>query len=231
MGLDEKEFIKVFLIALGNDEVIKKLQGAVCIPIQDEVNELRKIIKEKDAKIASLESKITDLELQVDDLEQYSRRNSLRFNGVTESDSEDVTKKVTDLINDTLKVHPPVSPNDIDRVHRTGRRKPGKPRAILVKFTNYGIRDKVIRNRAQLRPPNLTTASLSPVKQTVFVNEDLTKYRSNLLFQARQLKKNRDIQDCWSWDGRILIRNKKAKIMNIKTVEELKAAAAVSTTD
>ena len=152
MGLDEKEFIKVFLIALGNDEVIKKIQGAVCTPIQDEVNELRNIKKEKDAKIASLESKITDLELQVDDLEQYSRRNSLRFDGVTESDSEDVTKKVTDLINDTLKVHPPVSPNDIDRVHRTGRRKPEKPRAILVKFTKYGIRDKV---RGPLIPQQL----------------------------------------------------------------------------
>ena len=76
MGLDEKEFIKVFLTALANDDVIGKLRDAVCNPIQQEVNELRNLIKLKDAKINELESKVSQLELQVDDLEQYSRRNS-----------------------------------------------------------------------------------------------------------------------------------------------------------
>ena len=79
MGLDEKEFIKVFLTALANDDVIGKLRDAVCNPIQQEVNELRNLIKLKDAKINELESKVSQLELQVDDLEQYSRRNSLRL--------------------------------------------------------------------------------------------------------------------------------------------------------
>ena len=66
MGLDEKEFIKVFLTALPNDDVIGKLRDAVCNPIQQEVNELRNLIKLKDAKINELESKVSQLELQVD---------------------------------------------------------------------------------------------------------------------------------------------------------------------
>ena len=233
MGLDEKEFIKVFLTALANDDVIGKLRDAVCNPIQQEVNELRNLIKLKDAKINELESKVSQLELQVDDLEQYSRRNSLRFNGIAESETEDVTSKVIDVINNTLEVEPPVTPSDIDRLHRSGKRLPGKPRAILVKFTSYRTRDKVIRNRGKLRPSKpIDTSSASSIrhapKQTIFVNEDLTMYRSDLLYQARQRKKKDEISDCWSWDGRILIKDKKSKIFNIRTMADLNTLVAAS---
>ena len=36
-------------------------------------------------------------------------------------------------------------------------------------FTNYGVRDQVIRSREKLKPAD------SNIKQTLFINEDLTK--------------------------------------------------------
>ena len=36
-------------------------------------------------------------------------------------------------------------------------------------FTNYGVRDQVIRSRKKLKPAD------SNIKQTLFINEDLTK--------------------------------------------------------
>ena len=51
--------------------------------------------------------------------------------------------------------------------------------------------------------------------QKIFINEDLTKYRAQLLYQARTLKRQKKIEDCWSWDGSILIKNKAAKIIPV----------------
>ena len=106
MGINEKEFIEVFIRALSNKSVIKKLQDAVCEPLQKEVNDLRMAIQAKDAKIDSLEKQVSDLELQIEDIEQYGRRNSLRISGIQETASENVKEKVSELINDTLQVTP-----------------------------------------------------------------------------------------------------------------------------
>ncbi|KAH3834745.1 hypothetical protein DPMN_108080 [Dreissena polymorpha] len=40
----------------------------------------------------------------------------------------------------------------------------------------------------------------------IFVNEDLTHHRSQLLFIARGLSKSKKIESAWSADGNILIR-------------------------
>ena len=120
MGINEKEFIEVFIRALSNKSVIKKLQDAVCEPLQKEVNDLRMAIQAKDAKIDSLEKQVSDLELQIEDIEQYGRRNSLRISGIQETASENVKEKVSELINDTLQVTPKVMDQHIDRVHRVG---------------------------------------------------------------------------------------------------------------
>ena len=121
------------------------------------------------------------------------------------------------MINDELQVSPPVTCESIDRVHRTGKRSKEKVRPILVKFTSYGVRDQVIRSRKKLKPAD------SNIKQTLFINEDLTKQRADLLYRARQLKKDKAIQDCWSWDGRILIKNNIAKIIQIRSTNDLMA--------
>ena len=89
LGIDQDEFIKVFVNALGNSTVIQKLQNAVCGQLQTEVAYLRDIIKSKDDRISVLENKVENLENKLDDMEQYSRRNSIRISGIEETSSED----------------------------------------------------------------------------------------------------------------------------------------------
>ena len=230
--MDQEEFVQVLIRALSNEGVIKKLQNAVCGPLQKEVGELRDLIKEREDKIRALEDKVHKLENRLDDLEQYSRRNSLRISGVTESGSEDITDKVTSLFNDKMKLSPPVTPDMIDRVHRVGPKKEDRPRAILIKFATYRTRNHVFRSRWNLKQPHQDNLNVGgevateQIKKQIFINEDLTRARSNLLFQARQLKKNGRIQDCWSWDGTILIKNNVAKIIPISSVAELERMAS-----
>ena len=221
MGLKEDEFVDILIRALSNESVISKLQEAVCGQLQKEVSLLKDIVKKKDDRIEKLERQVAELESGMDQLEQY-RRNSVRISGIKEANSEDIVDKTMTLFNDTMNVD--ITHDQIDRIHRVGRKNENKPRSILVKFATYRARDKVMRNRKVLK--NISENSTAyQYEGQVFINEDLTAFRSNLLYQARQLKKDKQIEDCWSWDGNILIKNRAGKIMQIHSIAELQREA------
>ena len=46
---------------------------------------------------------------------------------------------------------------------------------------------------------------LRATRPDVYISEDLTQMRSRLLYVARTIKRERKIQDCWSYDGRIVV--------------------------
>ena len=95
-----------------------------------------------------METTVAQLRNEQDSLEQYSRRNSLRISGITESEHEDPGQICLDLFNDTLELgeEDAVSPADIDRVHGVGKKMDGKTRSILVKFATYRVHRRVFSN-------------------------------------------------------------------------------------
>ena len=122
------------------------------------------------------------------------------------------------------------------------------PRPVRVKFTSYRVRNQVFRNRKSLKilhgqdtesntqddTTSETTTDAdtdngiigmirrsSIQKQPIYINEDLTRIRANLLYKARQYKKEHKINDCWSNDGTILIKSSANRIMSIKNVSYL----------
>ena len=133
-------------------------------------------------------------------------------------ENEDVGQKILTLFNDTMKVTPPVTPDQIDRVHRVGPSRSDQPPSILVKFSTYRYRNKVFRAKKALKESNQSS------DDKVFINEDLTKFRSNLLYLARNMKRDKLIQDCWSWDGTVLVKNKSARIIPIHSAADLERA-------
>ena len=58
-----------------------------------------------------------------------------------------------------------------------------KGRVIMVKFTNYRARDVVFRAKSKLKTHNAENPD-----RKIFINEDLTKFRANLYFEARKLR-------------------------------------------
>ena len=55
----------------------------------------------------------------------------------------------------------------------------------------------------------------------VFISEDLTRNRQYLLWRARLAKKNKKLNDCWSHDGQIIIKDSNNKIVPIMSVKQL----------
>ena len=126
--------------------------------LKQHVIKLEQKIQQKDEKISELESKVDNLSSSVDNLEQYSHRVNIRIDVVNESPKENPTEVVFHLVNKVLKLSPPLEAREIDRCHCIGpvNDRMGNPRKppLLVKFTSYGSRARVLGLRRRLR--NLT---------------------------------------------------------------------------
>ena len=151
------------------------------------------------------------LEQQADQAEQYSRRNCLRISGYKEQQNEDTDEIVMKLASD---IGCNLQLTDIDRSHRIGRPagRGDRPRDIIVKFSTYRNRQKLYKQRTALKVNG---------HPGVFVNEDLTKLRSGLLYNARKLLKAKLIKGAWSSDGIILVKDKNDSVSRICSASDL----------
>ena len=71
----------------------------------------------------------------------------------------------------------------------------------------------VMRSRKQLRE----------TMPDMYINEDLTRARATLLYKAGKAKREKRIFDCWSFDGRIVIKDVRGKVHTIGNEVELAA--------
>lgn len=172
-------------------------------------NENQRLTREN----TELRNRVCRLEALADETEQYSRRNSVRISNMPETRDENTDSlvlKVADVMGVDL------SSRDIDRSHRIGQ--PGRKahRDIIVKLTSYRARESLLKNRK-----NLKTSEL----HGVFIYEDLTKKRSAILYQARQLVKLRNpkLMGAWSSDGKLLVKDLNGKVCKISSMEDLEA--------
>ena len=155
-------------------------------------------------KNENLMERVNFLETKVERQEQYSRRTSLRIvNNWPEQKGEDTEKMVLEMANGLLNTQ--LSSDEIQRSHRVGPvKKNSLPRTVIVKLLSYKSKEK-IQHAAKSLP------LAGDQSRGIYINEDLTKSRSRVFGAARHLKKNNFIQDCWTHDGLIFIRDFNAK--------------------
>ena len=159
--------------------------------------------------VEKLTTRITKAENDNDALEQYTRRNSLPISGIPETEHENTDTLVYKLAN---QLNSYIGPTDIDRSHRVGKPKNGgRHRDIIVKFATYNARQKLYQNRMDLRN------SEDEVAKGIFINEDLTKIRSKLLYDSRTLVRVDKLKSAYSSDGKIFVRDLKDDRHLIKT--------------
>ena len=159
----------------------------------------------------SLVTRLEVLEKRVDQAERYSRRNCLRISGISEEVNENTDNIVMSLASD---IGSDVQQSHIDRSQRVGNPKKSstKPRDIIVKFSTYRYRQAFFKQRTLLKDTG---------HRGVFVNEDLTKLRSGILYEARKLMKAELIKGAWSSDGNILVKDRKDHVYRVSSLGDL----------
>lgn len=103
-----------------------------------------------------------------------------------------VERTVLDVINNKLNVE--AKPENIAVAYRLKKGQKDSTRPIFVKFTSRKVRDAVYSARKKLDGQN------------IYISEHLTKENSDLLFKARQLKRDGQIFSTWSRGGLVYIK-------------------------
>lgn len=155
----------------------------------NELTENHKLLK---TLVNETQLNIPVINAKCDDLEQYSRRDNIRISGIDEKPSEDTNKIVIETLKEQLNIDCTV--NEISRSHRVGKVVSGKPRQIIVKFVRHDTKASVMRKRKLLKEK----------KSNIFVNEDLTKGRMEVIKSL--INKKEIIQKFWTVDGTIHVR-------------------------
>ncbi len=154
-------------------------------------------LQEKDTHIRLMMEKI-------DQLEQGTKMSNIKITGIIEEEEEDIKAKVVDLIRDQLKVYS-IKLEDINEAGRMGKKNHTKTRDVIVKFNHSILRDTIYRKRKQLRRSD----------NPVYINEDLTQYRSQLFFEARKLRKKGKLFGAWTQGGNVMVKQKQNDIPTV----------------
>lgn len=144
---------------------------------------------------------IKDLSDAHDDLEQYGRRNILRFHRVPldAQQARNTDQVIVNLCNDRLGVTPPLTLSDIDRSHTIGRIDRGVGQ-IICKFVTWNCKFRVCQFKKNLK--NHKSPSFN-----VFVTEDLTAKRREIVQCLSKAKINNAIHSFWTTDGRVFYKH------------------------
>ena len=179
---------------------------------------LSKVMKANDAmkvELQALRKKVNDQKSEMDelyeshdDLEQYTRKNSLEIHGVPENlytSTEDVVIKLGEVLN------VPIQSEDIDISHKLYSGK-NKPKNIIVKFISHKKKTALYKKRIELKNvkitqlfPHSTTAAALALER-LYINENLTSFRKDLMKEANQMKKDGLLVSVWSMDGKIYVK-------------------------
>jgi small-conductance mechanosensitive channel len=161
----------------------------------EEVARLTKVLDEAEKCNADLQKEIWGLEEALDDLEQYGRRNSLRFHNCPVSNQQhgiDTDAIVMDLCKSKMNID--LTDEDISRSHQIGKPNKSGNIQIICKFKNWKIKNKVYTEKKKMK------------NTSIFVTEDLTNYRQEIIHELSKAKRAEKLHSFWTNDGRIFVK-------------------------
>ena len=203
---EQNLFLASIIEALQHKTTVEIMSKHIVAPIvmqfEETILDLRSELKARDSKIKRIENDLTNVKAklaEVEDKLEYTRKeNNILIDGIEEETNEDIHFVATNFIKSKLGID--IKSYELTEAYRVGRRNPEKPRRILTRFSSLGVKNAVYRQRLNLRNSD------DPLTKKVFINEDLTKAKQEILYEARQLKKAKKIANAWTRDGQVYIK-------------------------
>ena len=181
------------LVALIADAIVGQVTQHVYSSINHDLETKTEKIKVLEKQIKKFEKELDCIKYAQEEQEQYSRRSCLLVHGVPEQTEENTDDVALKLFKSKPELN--IKETDIDRSHRiTSKRHSSdndtnpQPRALIVKFARYNIRQKVYAPKIKLK------------KTSIFIREHLTSARQGLTWETLKCT---SISKAWTNDGRI----------------------------
>ncbi len=188
--------------------------------MKEENRKLRRCVERCEYKLSCIKTKqVKDLKIKVDDIEQKCLERDVQiigapelpgeFDGDEEKEMQMIVKLAKEKMNITIKK------DNIEKIHRLGKRNVEKSRDLVVRFRNNITRNQFYRKRKE-------TSNNADPQRNIYINDHLTEYRRNLFYTARQLVKRKKVFAAWSQQGNILIRKTEGdQVIQLRSHEHL----------
>ena len=164
--------------------------------------------------IDDIDDRFINLEKSVTQVEQYTRRENFEITGVPENiPQEQLEAKVFEIVNDITEKdeRTMLTSKDIHACHRLRKEKDENGARVIVRIVNRKNNIDILKNKKKLMDKSETLGQL-------YINENLCQENKNILEVARQLKKDKQIHSCWSYNGIIHIKIKERDYRGIKNI-------------
>ena len=163
------------------EEVIN-LKDIIIKNLEDE----NKLLK---TEVYVLENKITDLEIH-NNLDQRSCRNNVEISRIPLSVSDNqLEEKVVDILK-AIDVN--ITTNEIEVCHRLGNKKEN----VIVRVINRKHCLKALQNKKKFKSIDKNAVGIS--NENLFISENLTPASSKLAFSCQKLKRDGEIEKCYT---------------------------------
>ena len=159
----------------------------------------RKIVETLEARVEQIEAKdverdtdMADIKLRLDMMETKDRDKNIIVTGLP----SDCKKKdeVTKALNGLLGTR--IYPDDLEQTYKLVKKGTDANAATRTRviFKDKAMKSTVVKAKTKLKGKN------------IWVSDDLTAYRSNMAYQARQAVRNQIYEQTWVHDGKIFVK-------------------------
>ncbi|BES92478.1 conserved hypothetical protein [Nesidiocoris tenuis] len=173
-------------------------------------------VQKLESENQKLKSSVDNLQTKVDYLEQESRRMNIEVHGVPETRNEDCEKIVKDLAS-FLEVD-----IDLKRAFRAGPMKSDRSRKILVELKSEESREAIANAAKRNEELVASRFSKSWPSKRIYINENLTGYRANLLHQTKMFAKQANYKYVWIKNYNVYMRKTEGdRAIKVNKIEDL----------
>ena len=216
MAFNEKELQDI-------KDTVKKVSKANA-SIQKELVKAKEELEQTKQQLDKEKEETERVWCALDDLEQYTRKNSLEIHGIPEhvySDTESAVIKIANALDVSIQ------PDDIEITHKLKGREGKRP--IIVKFCSHKAKSKLYKERIKLRNfkisdifPSFSITTAASNQDRIYINENLTQYRRDIVKEANQRKRNKTLTSVWTLDGKIFVKtSQEGQRIRIFSMEDL----------
>lgn len=186
--LKEIYFSQEFLSVKYDEYIIKnKMLEETCETLRKENGVLKKEVKE--------------LKERMDTNEYTLREKNIEIQGIPYNKNEKLSETIIEMGNN-IGIH--LKEEDIDHITRL-RGRSDKPGPIIVAFTKKESKEKFMSSRRN-RSLYAREIGFENSRNQIYINEDLTKQKKELLWKTRKIKKERNFKYVWCKQGNIFLR-------------------------
>lgn len=153
---------------------------------------------------------------EIEELDIYMRRSNLEFHGIpfrNHENTDDIVKHIGSLLG--VVIHG----SDLSICHRLPSKKSDRPPPIIARFSTRKVRNSLYAKRKDIS--KISDLQIPGMKY-LFINENLTAQRRELLNQTKTLLRKKNFKFIWTNNGNIYARKGiDSQRIHVKSVADL----------